>query len=146
MAIKIKDHGDHKHTYKVVKENILGIQIDSSFSDNISEALGWPDEKLKSMIDALEKFYKFQQAAEDMNKDLPESTKISILADFLKSDVFKKLFIKISTPNDYLLIGLVWAWVMMRPENTVPQGIPITGGQLLEILKGISEKKEDKQE
>ena len=103
-----------KRNTKIVNEQIFGLIVDDRKSDQISEAFGWKKDKFDMFMSAYEKFKNFQFATEDMDTDLPLSTKISNLIDFLKSNSFKKQGIKIESPNDYLLLGYVFASIANR--------------------------------
>lgn len=134
MAVKIVKHDTHEHTTKVIKEEVCGLKIDTSESDTTSHAFGWSKETFDTMWDTMRAFQEFQEAAERLNKDLPESTKVSMLADFLKSDSFKKLGVKLVTPNDYFLLGGIWTSLCVIPGKIQMDGADALGG-LLEILR-----------
>lgn len=134
MAIKIIKHDTHEHTTKITKEEVCGLKIDTSNDDTISRAFGWSKEKFDTVWDTMRAFQEFQEAAERLNKDLPESTKISVLADFLKSDSFKKLGIKLVTPNDYFLLGCIWSALCVIPGKAIMNSRNALDG-LLEMLR-----------
>ena len=138
--IKTITHGDHSHNVKVSKETVCGLNIDSTENEQISGAFGWDDVKFKSMCRALRSFNNFQKAAEDLNKDLPKSTKISVLVDFLKSHTFTELGTKIETPNDYFMLGFVWSIVFLDEDRKVFSGA-MKGADLMGLLGELMKKR-----
>lgn len=125
-------HGGHDHVVKETKVEVSGIKIDTSETHEIDLAFGWEEGKLEQLFKSLEKFHRFQMAAEDLEPDLPKGTKLSVLADFLKSDFFRRLEIKMENPNDYILLGLVWGQVVCSPR------MDMFGSSLLDMLKKMS--------
>jgi hypothetical protein len=111
-GIKIIRNGDHEYTIKTVDESVLGLEISDSSTTDIPQAFGMSTEVFKELIKNYIAFYYFQEAAENLEPDLPKMTKISCLVDFLKSNSFKKLNIKITTPNDYFLLGFIFSSVI----------------------------------
>lgn len=134
MAMRTIKHDDHEHAVKVVNEEVLGIKVDDREKEKISEAFGWPDEKFDMFYQTLKNYKRFVEAAEELNHDLPMSTKNSMFVDFLKSDAFRKLGIKIETPNDYFMLGFLYHAVMQT--GGMPQfGGIMSGGELADLLE-----------
>lgn len=143
MPIQTVDHGDHQHTIKEVKENIFGIEINTEGHDGVSEAFGWKEDDFSALWNSLEKFKNFQHAAEELQEDLPKSTRISVLADYLKSNYFKQLAIKIETPNDYFMLGCIWSMVCTDRQNRgamLPMGAFGGTSDLIKMLDTIFKK------
>lgn len=143
---RTRDHDGHEHTTKTIYEEILGIKIDDRETSIISEAFGWKTEKFEKMFDTIRAFSNFQNAAEELDEDLPESTRVSVFADFLKSGSFKKLGIKITTPNDYIVLGYIFgAWIAherideMKDKSGGIGGL-LNGGEFLKLLKELSKR------
>lgn len=138
MAIKITEHGGHKHTSRIIKEEILGLKFDTTNVDDIIEAVGWKQEQAIAFGKQFNKFHNMQQSIWQLDKNLPEPTKTSELVDFLKSKYFQDLGIKLKTPNDYFALGFIYSAVIFHIE--APRGLPIMGGRistedLMDILK-----------
>lgn len=149
MAIQTVKHGDHEHVVRSTKETVLGIVIDDSTSEKISEAFGWNEEVFQKFFKTYEAFINFQNAAEELEEDLPKSTKISNLTDFLKSSNFKRLGIKIETPNDYFMLGFLFSShsIFELKKNMNQDGIgrkiiggPINPAELIKLLKELIDK------
>lgn len=142
MASKTFTHGNHEHAIKVTKTEVLGLKIDDTTSDSVFEAFGWSDEKGQEVEKAFMRFNRFQMASVELYKDLPWITKNSVLADFLKSDVFKQLNVKLETPNDYFLMGsLFYAVLTEQATKNITGGVlplgQISPKEMLDIIKGI---------
>lgn len=143
MATKTIKHEGEDLTIKTVKEDVLGLKIDdmNKGGTSIPNAFGWEDEKSVKFMDTFKKFRDFQFSVEELNEDLPKGTKVTNLVDFLKSDSFKKLDIKISTPNDYFMLGFTFAGVVsvmeaMKLGSKIGGGI-VNGNELLELIKKL---------
>lgn len=119
MASRTIGNDKHKHNLKTVNEEILGLFIDDRGTDKISEAFGWTNEKFSKCLDKMIDFSDFQEAIDklyDAGKEdaLPEGTKTTTLVDFLKSNTFKELGIKLEKPNDYLMIGFIYCAMLTK--------------------------------
>lgn len=148
----MKKHGNHNH--KDVKETVLGIDFDTTSSHIISEAFGVPGQVAEDIAIAFFKFIKMQFAMEDLYPDLPVSTKTSSMADFLKSDPFKKIGWTPKTPAHYFMLGITIGVAMTREREAmtgdVPEGVVGAGRirvnsneakELVELLKKLSKKR-----
>lgn len=145
MATKVTTHDDHEHTVRTIKEEVLGIKFDTTTDDTIGGAFGWEEEKFGKFFDRFRAFYKFQEAAQELDEELPHMTKVSGLADFLKSPSFKKLGIKVTTPNDYVVVGYIFSGVMIlhdqeRTGNSL--GSINSLGELVDKLKKLRKEME----
>jgi len=144
MAVKIIKEDDHEHVLKMVNEEVEGLIADDRKTDLIAEAFGWPEEKFTKFCNTYKAYRDYQLATENLEEDLPKSTKVSSLVDFLKSPSFKKLGITLHTPNDYLMVGFAFMAVVNRRDemNGIPQvmGGEVNGHDLLKILKILSKK------
>lgn len=138
--MKVEDHGDHQHNFKSVNETILGVVVNDIGKQYMSEALGWDSDKFALLCSTMEKFYHLQEAAEALDEDLPESTKVSGLVEFLKSNAFKKLAFKITTPNDYFVLGWAFCNVLQKLDRGHNHGIM---GQfdLRELLEDLKKRR-----
>jgi len=138
-------HDNHEHITRTVNEDVLGLLIDDRETSRISEAFAWSDEDFEKVVKSFTAFWKFQLAAEDLDEDLPRTTKISSLADYLKSNNFKRLGIKIITPNDYFMLGYAYCAALSLEkdrrarENNMPMGLPMgmPPDVLLSLLKSF---------
>jgi hypothetical protein len=108
MATRTVKHNEHEHSVRTVNETIQGLVIDDRDTDSISGAFGWDEEDFRKMTRAYIAFGRFQEAAQELDEDLPRGTMTSVLVEFLKSDTFKRLGIKLTTPNDYFMLGFIF--------------------------------------
>ena len=117
MGVTTRKVGDKEYTIRTITETVLGLVIDDSETDSIANSFGWDDKKYKDICHTFAAFYKFQDAAGDLDQELPRMTKISGFVDFLKSNSFKKLNIKIDSPNDYFMLGFVFTTVLKAMKS-----------------------------
>ena len=150
MTKSIK-HGNHEHILRLVNENVLGLLIDDRGTNAISQAFAWDEKKSIEMVRKLQAFEDFQHAAERLNEGLPESTRVSMFVDFLKSNTFKQLGIPIKTPNDYFMLGFVLAAVIgidkIKDNMAGQAGMPDVGNlkELLGELKKVKRMMEEEE-
>lgn len=135
MPVREITHDEHKHKFLSVNEEIFGLKINDSGVERISEAFGWPDEKFDKVRDTMRKYFKFLEAAHDLDPDMPEHTKVSSLVEYLKSNAFRSLGIKIETPNDYFMLGLIWNAIIVQDSS-----MGLGGSSLISLLKELSRK------
>ncbi len=136
IATQIINRDGKEKVIRSIKEEVLGLVIDDTKSDGIGDAFGWDKEKWDNFFDTYKAFRKFQEAAENLDKDLPEGTTISNLADFLKSANFKKLGIKIEKPNDYFILG--YMTMALKAWDAMPNNLP-NPMDLIKLLKRLSD-------
>lgn len=119
MGARTVKHDKHEHVLKTVNEEISGVLMDDRGTDKVSETFGWEYKKFEECMDKMEAFFLFQDAADKLYDAgepdmLPQSTKTSQFADFIKSSSFKQLGIKLETPNDYLMIGFIYCGTITK--------------------------------
>jgi len=141
MAIKIEDHGDHNHHYRTVNEEIMGLKIDDIDKAFISEAFGLHSDEYAALCNVMEKFFRLQHAAEDLEEDLPKGTMLSGLTDFLKSNSFKKLNYKLSTPNQYFMLGFAFEIVISKVDRQNNVGGLMGPLDLTELIENLKKRR-----
>ncbi len=120
---QVKDEKE-KRLIRQVNEEVSGLLLDDRDTDKISEAFGWGDKKFDKVLRTLTNYQRFQQSIDQLEEELPQSTKISQLADFLKSNNFKRLAINIDSPNDYFMLGYCFAIaIYLDKKENDPQGM-----------------------
>lgn len=124
--------------FKKVNETIFGIKIDDTKNNthDLAQAFGWKAEWWSQFAVGLNDFTNYIQAEYHLDETEPTPTKLSILVDFLKSDLFTKIGIPIETPNDYVMVGVAWAAAMAAREQTERHHHQ---GDLPEALKELME-------
>jgi hypothetical protein len=140
MAARTVKHLDHEHSMKMIKTNINGLVIDdqSKPTDSIMEALGGTNEQFDKITDKMVKYFNFVHSQEELydDGDLPQSTKLSLLADFLNSPSFKMIGFPLKDPNHFFILGYIWGAVIVR--NSVERdSISMNGDDLPDELKKI---------
>lgn len=129
--MKTIKHNGHEHLLRTVNENVLGLLIDDRETDTISGAFAWDGKRFDQICKVLTSYWKFQLAAEELDDDLPRTTKISTLADFLKSNNFKRLGIKIDSPNDYFMLGYSYCAVLSMEKDRLQRDMPAGMGGMM---------------
>lgn len=139
MPVKTVKHGKHEHSVKTVNEEYLGIMMDDRGTERISESFGWSDEQFTKCFEKMSAFQDLQNAIDNLDDDLPRSTKTSTFLDFIKSNSFKKLGIKLDRPNDYLMLGFIFGSSLIKRglQEDMPQ---MMGGSSPEKLVEIIAK------
>ena len=144
MATQTITHKDHEHILRTVKEEILGLKLDdTNGSQTISEAFGMNDEDFTKLNKAYGAYLKFTEAAEELDEDLPKGTFISNLVDFLKSPTYKKLGVKLTSVNDFFMLGYIAGIKCGEEKNNVIGELQAFKGSkedLIRILKKIKEE------
>lgn len=148
-----KKEKKEKRLERHVNEVVLGLLIDDRETDKISEAFGWNDDIFDKTYHTLMAYQNMQFAVEALEQDLPESTKISIFTDFLKSNNFKKIGIKIDSPNDYFMLGYILAISiaeirLQEAERTggMSSAMGMNPETIIKFLKGFKKFLEENQE
>lgn len=118
-----------KRLLRQINEEVSGLLIDDRDTDKISEAFGWTENKFDVVLKTMRNYQRFQIAVDLLDEELPQSTKNSALVDFLKSNHFKRLGITLTEPNDYFMLGYVFAISIylekreQEPQELMPFGL-----------------------
>lgn len=121
MASKTVGSDKNKHVLKTCNEEIMGLFIDDRGTDKISEAFGWSNEKFQKTLDKMIDFSNFQESFDklyDAGKEdtIAEGTKTTCFIDFLKSNTFKEMGLKLEKPNDYFMIGFIYCAMLTKKD------------------------------
>lgn len=144
MALKNIKHFDHDHTLHVVKETIKGLVIDDRKTNIISEAFGVKEDLFDKTTKLLIKYSDFLGAQEALalDEDAPEHTKLSRFVAFLKSPQFALSGYKMKEPNDYFVLGFIFAtYIYNERQKAMQEGEVTIGGDNLEEIPEPVRKK-----
>jgi len=122
---------EEKTIQKKASQAILGLVIEES-QETIDETFGGNQETMHQIREGFAKWLAFEK----------HESYTQAWADFLNSEVFKKIGWKPQTPNDYFLLGWVFSggkykYSKMMNAMTREEGGDLKPCDLLRILRGL---------
>lgn len=107
-----KKDGECRHGHVKTDVKAYGMVMKDDKENTIPGSFGFGTDNYTKLTKEMFASFTNVITRADLDDDAPHPTKTSMFADFIQSEGFKSLGIKMETPNEYVMLGMAFAMII----------------------------------